>query len=876
MSANVIQPSFSAGELSPSMFGRVDLARYHVGAATMRNFFVDYRGGSSSRAGTKYCGTCKYGNRATRIVKFQFSSDVTQSFALEFGDLYMRVIYQGGYVLTGGGAIFELTTPYVAADVFVLKFNQADDVVTITHQNYPHAILSRTAPNAWTLVPIQFGSALGTVGITGATVHGGLPANAGSTTPYVPPTFNRLYSYRITALNDNGDEGPASLPFIVAGGDIQAAAGSVQVTWGSVPGATSYNIYKFTAGGGAGVMSVGANHGFVGNALGLSWYDNNIAPDFSHVPRLHRDPFAPDSITAFVMTSGGTGYTNGSTNGVPVTVSDPSGSGFIGYGISDGSAVDGVYIEDPGTDYTAPVAHFAGAGTGAAASVSTSPAAGTYPGTSSYYQSRKVFACTLNQPATLWGTRPGLFSNMDVSNPVQDDDAYSFTLSGQQVNSIRFMIQMPGGLVIFTTGGVWQLSGGANDIPVTPSNVKAVPQSYTGCGDVAPIVINYDLIYTKESIVRALAYNIYANIYASTDLTQFSNHLFAPHTIVDWAYAEEPFKIIWCVRDDGTMLSLTYLKDEQIEGWARHDTKGLFKSCCTIRENLGGSIEDVIYLIVQRTVNGQQVQFVERMASRIFENFDTPWCLDAALATTLVYPSAGLVCSAVAGNGVTFTADSAVFAVGNVGQRLRMNGGLALITAFTDTTHLVGNWLVPQTNVLTDANTDGQIPLPAANGAWSLTPAVMSVSGVDHLDGELVQVVGDASQQNSKIVSAGAIALDVPASYVIAGIPYLPQLQTLDLDTGDPTIQGKRKKIVAATVRYKDSRGIFIGEDFATLIEEKTTRLMLGVPTPLFTGDTRTTIGSSYNTLGRICFQQNSPFPVTVLAVIPEIVVGDT
>ena len=51
-----IQPSLAGGELSPTLYARVDLDKYRAGMATMRNFFVDVRGGASTRPGTEYCG----------------------------------------------------------------------------------------------------------------------------------------------------------------------------------------------------------------------------------------------------------------------------------------------------------------------------------------------------------------------------------------------------------------------------------------------------------------------------------------------------------------------------------------------------------------------------------------------------------------------------------------------------------------------------------------------------------------------------------------------------------------------------------------------------------------------------------------------------
>lgn len=105
MALSTIQTSMSAGEFAPSMLGRVDLEKYHEGVATMHNFFVNYRGGACSRAGTAYVGICKQPTTAAppRDIPFQFSTG--QGYALEFGDQYMRIKYQGAYVLETAKAV---------------------------------------------------------------------------------------------------------------------------------------------------------------------------------------------------------------------------------------------------------------------------------------------------------------------------------------------------------------------------------------------------------------------------------------------------------------------------------------------------------------------------------------------------------------------------------------------------------------------------------------------------------------------------------------------------------------------------------------------------------------------------------------------------
>ena len=156
-----IQPSFAAGELSPFLYGRVDLAKFHVGARTMQNFFVHPHGGASNRPGTRFVGEVDDSTIRHRLIPFQFRTlPAGQTYALVFGDKTMQVVMFNagapGFVLDGLGAIYTLATPYAAADLPLLKVVQSADTMTLTHSAYPPMKLTRTAHNAWTISQITF------------------------------------------------------------------------------------------------------------------------------------------------------------------------------------------------------------------------------------------------------------------------------------------------------------------------------------------------------------------------------------------------------------------------------------------------------------------------------------------------------------------------------------------------------------------------------------------------------------------------------------------------------------------------------------------------------------------------------------------------
>ncbi len=207
-----------------------------------------------------------------------------------------------------------------------------------------------------------------------------------------------------------------------------------------------------------------------------------------------------------------------------------------------------------------------------------------YPGVVCYFQGRKVFAASLQDPQTVWMSKPNLFQNMDYSVPAEDDDAIDITINAQDLSTIAHATPMSAGLVLLTADGAWQVTGGGLYEPVTPASVNAQPQAFSGASDLQPLRIGYELFYVQARgyAVRKLSYNFYINTYTGTDVSVLSAHLFDGRQIVEWAWAEQPFYNIWSIRDDGVALSMCYLAEQQIQGWARHDTQGYWRSVASI------------------------------------------------------------------------------------------------------------------------------------------------------------------------------------------------------------------------------------------------------------------------------------------------------
>ena len=201
--------SFVSGEFSAKMDGRSDFDKYSSGTKTLENFLIHPQGAATRRVGTQFIAEVKDSTKKTRLIPFEFST--TQTYILEFGDQYIRFYKDKGQILSGGSA-YEISTPYLEAELFDIKFAQSADVMYIVHPNHETNKLSRTGHTSWTLNEVVFTDgpylAPNTTAITltpSATSGSGITITA-STNAFVSTDVNRLVSFsngyaRITAFN---------------------------------------------------------------------------------------------------------------------------------------------------------------------------------------------------------------------------------------------------------------------------------------------------------------------------------------------------------------------------------------------------------------------------------------------------------------------------------------------------------------------------------------------------------------------------------------------------------------------------------------------------------------------------------------------------
>lgn len=927
MSTDIIKYAFIAGEISPTLYGRGDLTKYDLGMAEAHNFFVDYRGGLSSRPGFAFCELVKEDDKATRMTRFAFSPDIENTYGVFFGHNYIRFFQDGAWVLedaktvtdvtkatpavvtsaahgfedgdwvkplvagmtelngrtflvasktantfqlkdpltgtdidssayaafTSGtiSRIYEIASPFAADDLESLHFNQYRDYLRITSVDFPPHDLIRFDHTDWQVAPSDISTYVEGPEITGET-HSA--------------TGDAQTLFAVSSVYPDGSESSIGNVFKVDGVvNYPVTEGSVSITWTPDPEAIEYKVYRSIVSV-TEDLSYGSELGYAGRTRGTKFTDPNIIPDFGTAPQNNYNPFAPGAILSIQVTNGGSGYDAASA----ITM-DGGGTGFDGQVIVDDSgAIVNVIIKNGGDGYVAPTVTF-GTGTGATATVVARAVSGTYPALSCIFQQRQVYAASLNQPITLWGSQYKRFGNFNSSDYVLDSDAFEFDLDTAAIAPIKHLRVTRGGMLAMTQENVWLINGGGANEALTPTNALADPQTYTGVSDLDPIGVDSDVLYTegKGYAVRMLSYNELSRIYSGEDKSILSNHLFGPgKTIQRWGYQESPFKTVWCVRSDGALLAFTIVKAEDVFAWTPGSTKGKFVDLLSLHE----ITEDRVYAVTQRYVAGRWTKMLERMDLRQFTNVEDAWCVDAGLSLGGTYPAASITFT-FEDDEYYATASAAVFA-GSFGRVLRGSEGIFDVAEVISTTRVrltlrsePNNW-IPETG--------GTRSFPIEQGAWTLDTPVTVLSGLWHLEGETVSILGDGNVFPQQVVENGTITLPNAVTRAIIGLPYTCRAKTLPLIVPDAGIEAKRKRVVGVGVRLTKSRGLKYGAGYDHLYEmRERTDEAWGEPTRFQEGIRYQSIGSTWDEEGHTYFELSDPLPVTLLALVQDIEVGD-
>ena len=957
-----IKTNFTAGELSKKLHGRVDITKYNNGADTLQNVIVQPHGGVTRRSGTRFVKEVKDSGAKTRLVSFEFST--TQAYLIEFGNLYIRFYKDQGAILesnqvisgatqanpavvtaTGHGfangdevyissvvgmtelnkkyylvankttntfeltdvdgnninstgftayasagtaaRVYTVTTTFLTADLFELQFAQSADILYVAHPDYAPKKISRTAHTAWTIADIVFlDGPYQTENIETTTLTSAATTGAGVA----------ITASSATGINDDAGFQATDVGRLLS-------IGSQAAEWVA---STSYSIDDIVR-----------NSGNVYRAIKAGTSDSSGGPSGEG------EEIVDNTVTWKYLRDGGIHW---------------------GYGtIASRSTTTAVTVDI--------VSSFGGTAAETKWRLGAWSATTGYPGTVAFYEQRLFWAGSADQPQTLWGSKSG-----DIENHTPgtlDDEPLIYTLATDQVNVIRWL--SPGKVMaVGTVGGEFIVSGSTTQAALTPTNVRVVREGTRGSANHRPIRIDNVVLFIQRQTrkVREFVFQFESDSYLSPDLTILSDQV-AKGGISDLAYQQELSTIVWGIRNDGALVGMTYLRDQQVVAWHRHFIAGSFGAATThgVVESLGvvpGTGEDELWMIVKRTINSVTRRYVEFMENQFDpdegETKSDAFFVDSGLTLNLPVTISGasegnpgiitatahgfsdgdlIDISGVVGmtelngnryraievatntfeimaglgkpvSGVTRANPGSVTAVGHgfstgnevgflsVGGMTDLNGNGYTITVVDADTFTIGvdssAFSVYTSGGLVYLNTDTSGFTTYVSGGVA-RKAEATLSGLDHLEGESVDTLGDGSVYMEKTVSSGTVSGFSPETGIAhTGLGYTSIVKTLrpeaGANVGTGTAQGLTKRVFEAIIRVVDTLGLKVGPS-ATELDEINFRTGSD-PTdsspPLFTGDKKIKFRAGWGTAGQMVIQQDQPLPMHIIAVIKRLV----
>ena len=825
--------NFTAGELSPRLEGRTDVSKYFNGCATLENMLVHPHGGAARRPGSIFVTEVKSSAAAVRLISFEFN--VEQTYVLEFGNNYFRIMRDGGVVSSGGSPV-EVTTTYTTAQLGGLKFAQSADVMYVVHPDHPPRKITRTSHTAWTLTDVVFTRGpMQDPNLTDTT----LVASARSGSVTVTASADLFASTdvgRLVKLH----EGYAKITAYTNATTVTALTQEREDGLSELLPTYASNTISFHEGD--------------PDATGLEHNDRLV-----------------DSAKAF--------KTQGFSNNMTITASN---AGTVGnnkdYLVV--SVTDDTMLLSPSDDVATETASATITLVGKLVASTDwslgafSPTTG-FPSTVSFYEERLVYAATATQPQTLFFSQSGDFDNFQ--DGVNDAEAMIYTIGSNQVNIIRYLASSRS-LVVGTSGGEFAVRAGASDQALTPTNIQIKRQASYGSADIQPIQSGNATLFVQRAKrkLRELTYNFDSDSYQAPDLTILAEHI-TETGINEIAAMQEPDNIIWAVLDDGTFCGMTYRREEEVVAWHRHKLGGTFTGVHSIFatgtyaygivENVatvpGDLDEDQTYIVVKRTIGGATKRYIEYLNLMDFgSNVRDAFFVDSGLSYTGVASTAAQDHSNSATSIVLV--DGGSFASSGI-----IKIGPEFITYTGKSTHTLTGCTRGAYGTSALASTSGSV----------VTQAAISLSGLTHLEGQTVKIMTDGSTHPDKTVSSAAITLDRPTTYAHVGLGFTSTLKTMRVEKGaqDGTAQGKIKRIHDVTVRFYRSVGAKVGSATTQtdVIPFRSSADEMNQPVPLFTGDKSVEFDGAFDTDGFVVVQQDQVLPMTVLAIYPRLITFD-
>ena len=822
-------PSFTAGEMSDSMQGRTDFAKYFSAASRIENFVVLPHGPLTRRPGTYFVSEVKDSTAKTRLIPFTFSTE--QTYILEFGNQYIRFYKDNGQI-TSSGSAYEISSPYTTAQLFDLKFAQSADVMYICNENHPVKKLSRTGHTSWSLADVDF------------TDGPYLDTNTTSTT--ITPSATSGNGITLTAS--------ASL-FVSTDVDrlVRFSGGFAKITAFTSATQVSANVLdNFDNTNAVSTWKLGAFSNTTGHPRCVSFFEQRLvfagtsqqpqtmffskSGDYENMTSGTNDDdamvytIASNQVNAIqamkatrtliVLTTGGeyavsSGAAQTAITPTNINIRKQSNYGSAGVdGLSIGNAT--IFLQRAkrkirelaynfDTDgYVAPDLTILADHISESGLIDMAYQQEPHSIVWAVRNDGQLAGLTYNRLENVVAWHRHIFGGKSDTGKVIKQQKISFTANSTNVSTSNNTITITGhglatGDPVYYYAASNVITGLSNSkvfyvISVDANTIKLATSSSNATAGTAISLTSAPGSDTTQFIYQGV--NINNNIlFVSGHGFKSGDHIFYDNSGTAISGLAENTKYYVEKIDDnqiqlytdegrGTIVNLTSAhSSEQTDKILTH-AKVESVACID-----GDTDEDQVWVIIQRYINGATKRYVE---------YFTPFEFNKDL-TAFHYFDSGLTYS----GGETST-----------------------------------------------------------------------LSGLSHLEGEVVNIIGEGSVQNAKAVSSGAISLDVAVEEAQVGLLYSSDLQTMRLDEGyTETTQTKTKRVYDLSVRFQDSVGASVGPsaDNLTAIDFRDSGASMDLPVPLFTGDKAVEFDVGHGTEGLIYVKQPQALPMTILGIYPRL-----
>lgn len=539
-----LQTNFTGGEISPTVYGRVDLQKYANCLKRAENIQIRVQGGATQREGLRYKATASA--TARRLVPF--IATVADSYILAFEPSAFKVYKNGALQVT-------VTAPWDAVDIDKFTFTQSNDVMVVAVETKPPYQIKRLSDTNWTCSQFGFSFApqkengFGPTGVT----------------------------YTLSALTGSITITASSAVFLAAdvGRDVTAGTGFGEIT---------------AIGGGGTTASVTTSVAF--NSLSynamiepvLTMLDSpvtSIAITPSGTPKVGDTITLTAPIDAFRSSNVGSYvYANGGIAKITSFTSAKIVAAVVESALSSDATVyaGGWSIRTPAWGNVYVLGGY------------------DYPGAVVFHDGRLIFGGSTNSPQTIWASRVQVYN--DFSTGSDPDDGFDRELTSDRRDQIRHLVSSRS-LLCMTYGTEYSIYGG-NDGPLTPLTVTAKPQSTYGAAACLPEVVGNEVLFVQRAgkRIRAAAYSLDSDQYIAPDITELHDRI-TMEGVKELVYAQEPYQNVWAVLDDGTACSFTYSQQQAVTGFVRHTFPGDVISMASVP----GSGRDDVYVLLERGAN---------------------------------------------------------------------------------------------------------------------------------------------------------------------------------------------------------------------------------------------------------------------------------